>query len=72
MKIVVDTIGEICPHPLFDAMNVMDKQKKGTVIKIIGDDQKSFNEIPQCLEVLEKEIIEKGQIDKNWYITFKV
>ena len=68
----VDCISENCPMPLIKTRSAILDAEKGDVIKVIGTHPQSFEEIPMALEVLEKNILEKGQENENWYITFEV
>lgn len=68
----VDCISENCPMPLIKTRAAILDAEKGDVIKVIGTHPQSFEEIPMALEVLEKNILEKGQENENWYITFEV
>lgn len=68
----VDCVSENCPMPLIKTRAAILDADKGDVIKVIGTHPQSFEEIPMALKVLEKNILEKGHEDENWYITFEV
>ena len=69
---LVDCTGDNCPMPLVKTRAAIMESQTGDVIRVIGTHPQSFEEIPLALEVLEKEILEKGNADNKWHITFTV
>jgi len=72
ITIVVDCISLNCPMHLVNTRAAILNAKKGDVIKVIGTHPQNFEEIPMALQAMGIQILEKGEEEKNWLITFNV
>ncbi len=72
ISMTVNCFNDKCPLPFVKTRSALFNARKGDIIKIIGQDKKSYYEILMALEVWNVRLIYKNLEISKWEILFEV
>jgi len=68
--VLVDCNNDKCPIPFIKTRNALLKSSPTTLIKVVGDDERSYYELIMALEVWNVKVLKIDKKKERWEILF--